>query len=103
MDAGRYPNDPELARLVGGLSLKDVDFRRWWSGRRVRAQRQGYKGFVHPVAGELSLDFQVLDIRGSTEQSLLVYSAEPDSPSAQALTFLAGWAATERIAARRTQ
>ncbi|GGJ34703.1 hypothetical protein GCM10010121_052400 [Streptomyces brasiliensis] len=28
MDAGRYPNDPELARLVGELSVKDPDFRR---------------------------------------------------------------------------
>ncbi|WP_433446106.1 helix-turn-helix domain-containing protein [Streptomyces sp. CA-142005] len=95
MDAGRYANDPELARLVGELSMKDPDFRRWWSDHKVRSQRQGRKEFVHPVAGELSLDFQVLDIRGATEQSLLVYTAEPHSPSAQALTFLAGWAATD--------
>ncbi|MBZ9638347.1 helix-turn-helix domain-containing protein [Streptomyces sp. PSKA30] len=95
MDAGRYPNDPELARLVGELSLKDPDFRRWWSDHRVRAQRQGRKEFVHAIAGKLSLDFQVLDVRGSADQSLLVYTAEPHSPSAQALTFLAGWAATE--------
>ncbi|MFI9356015.1 MmyB family transcriptional regulator [Streptomyces lydicus] len=85
---------PELARLVGELSLKDHDFRRWWSDHKVRSQRQGRKECVHPVAGELSLDFQVLDVRGATEQSLLVYT-EPHSPSAQALTFLAGWAATE--------
>ncbi|MEV5148048.1 helix-turn-helix transcriptional regulator [Streptomyces sp. NPDC052727] len=95
MDAGRYPNDPELARLVGELSVKDPDFRRWWSDHRVRAQRHGRKEFVHPIAGQLSLDFQVLDVRGSTDQSLLVYTAEPHSPSAQALTFLTGWAATE--------
>ncbi|MGW9031077.1 MmyB family transcriptional regulator [Streptomyces sp. NPDC055722] len=75
--------------------MKDPDFRRWWSDHKVRSQRQGRKEFVHPVAGELSLDFQMLDVRGATEQSLLVYTAEPHSPSAQALTFLAGWAATE--------
>ncbi|MGW0082240.1 MmyB family transcriptional regulator [Streptomyces sp. NPDC003393] len=95
MDAGRDPDDPELARLVGELSLKDADFRRWWSDHKVRAQRHGRKDFVHPIAGELSLDFQVLDLRGSADQSLLVYTAEPHSPSEQALTFLAGWAATE--------
>ncbi|GGJ34688.1 hypothetical protein GCM10010121_052390 [Streptomyces brasiliensis] len=43
----------------------------------------------------MNLDFQVLDVRGSADQSLLVYTAEPDSPSAQALAFLTGWAATE--------
>ncbi|MFF4653747.1 helix-turn-helix domain-containing protein [Streptomyces sp. NPDC001380] len=94
MDAGRYPDDPELARLVGELSMKDPDFRRWWSDRWVRSQRPGRKEFVHAVAGELILDFQVLDVRGAADQSLLVYTAEPHSPSAQALTFLAGWAAT---------
>ncbi|MCX5088889.1 hypothetical protein OOK36_08260 [Streptomyces sp. NBC_00365] len=43
-----------------------------------------------------------LDLRGPTDQSLLVYTAQPHWPSAQALSFLAGWAATE-IAARPTE
>ncbi|MEU3980474.1 hypothetical protein AB0F77_10230 [Streptomyces sp. NPDC026672] len=81
---------------------KDADFRRWWSDHRVRAQRQGRKEFVHAIAGELSLDFQVFDVRGAVDQSLLVYTAEPHSPSAQALTFLAGWAAAD-TSARSTQ
>jgi transcriptional regulator with XRE-family HTH domain len=98
MDAGRYPDDPELARLVGELSMKDPDFRRWWSDYHVRAQRYGRKEFIHPTAGELSLDFQVLDVRGAADQTLIAYTAEPHSRSAQALTFLAGWATTEQPA-----
>ncbi|MEV7992497.1 helix-turn-helix transcriptional regulator [Streptomyces sp. NPDC086077] len=98
MDAARYPDDPELAQLVGELSLKDDDFGSWWSGHRVRAQRQGRKKFHHRIAGELDLDFQVLDVRGGSDQSLLVYTAEPGSGSAEALTFLANWITTQNPA-----
>lgn len=94
MDAGRYPDDPALARLVGELSIGDEDFRHWWSTHRVRAQSSGRKDFRHPTAGELTLDFQVLDVRG-TDQTLLVYTAEPRSRSAEALAFLDGWADAE--------
>ncbi|MEU2619483.1 helix-turn-helix transcriptional regulator [Streptomyces sp. NPDC007157] len=95
MDAVRYPDDPELAQLVGELSLKDKDFGTWWSDHRVRAQRQGRKRFSHRVAGELELDFQVLDVRGGTDQSLLVYTADPGSHSAEALAFLTSWSAAQ--------
>lgn len=91
MDAGRYPDDPALARLIGELSIKDKDFRHWWSTHRVRAQRSGRKEFLHPTAGELSLDFQVLDVRGTSDQTLVCYTAEPNSRSAEALTFLSSW------------
>ncbi|MFD5567389.1 helix-turn-helix domain-containing protein [Streptomyces cadmiisoli] len=94
MDAARYPDDPELAQLVGELSLKDTDFGTWWSDHRVRAQRQGRKAFHHQVVGDLDLDFQVLEVRGGNDQSLLIYTAGPGTSSAEALAFLTSWAST---------
>ncbi|MFJ5611915.1 hypothetical protein ACIQCJ_21290 [Streptomyces sp. NPDC093221] len=40
MDAGRDPDDPEVAALVGELSLREVDFWIWWARRQVRGSRQ---------------------------------------------------------------
>ncbi|KMS70990.1 XRE family transcriptional regulator, partial [Streptomyces regensis] len=35
MEAAADPDDPELARLVGELSLHDTDFRTWWAEHHV--------------------------------------------------------------------
>lgn len=66
------------------------------STHRVCAQRSGHKHLLHPTAEELFLDFQVLDIRGTQDQALLLYTAEPDSRSGQGLAFLSGWAQTDQ-------
>jgi hypothetical protein len=81
MDAARYPDDLELA--LGELPLRDHDFSSWWADHRVRAQRKGRKETPAPRAAELDLDFQVLDVRGGTDQSPLVSIAEPGMSSAE--------------------
>ncbi|MFF7153216.1 hypothetical protein [Streptomyces sp. NPDC008139] len=48
MEAGRDPDDPELAALVGELSLRDEDFRIWWASHQVRGPRQLIKTYRHP-------------------------------------------------------
>lgn len=93
-DASRYPDDPKLAALVGELSVKDPDFRHWWAAHRVRAQEFGQKTLLHPIAGPITLDYQTMDLRDAADQKLVVYTAEPNSRSAEALHFLANWAST---------
>ncbi|MEU4173298.1 helix-turn-helix transcriptional regulator [Streptomyces sp. NPDC026665] len=97
MDAARYPDDARLAALVGELSVKDEHFGRWWADHRVRAQQAGSKHFNHPLAGPLTLRFQTMDIRGAAHQTLLAYTAEPNSPSEEALRFLEGWASPDTL------
>jgi transcriptional regulator with XRE-family HTH domain len=101
--AGRHPDDPELATLVGELSLKSEPFARWWGGHLVREKTHGTKRMVHPVVGELSLDYETLMLAGEPDQALIAYTPEPGSPSETALQLLAAWAAPaagERVPAR---
>lgn len=60
----------------------------------MKLHRTGAKTLHHPVVGELTLDYEALDLPADTGQRILVYSAEPGSPSQHALDLLASWATT---------
>ena len=93
-EAGRDPYDKRLSDLIGELSTRSEEFRARWAAHNVKLHRTGIKRFHHPVVGELTLDFESLDLPGDAGQKLLVYSAEPGSASRQALDLLASWAST---------
>jgi transcriptional regulator with XRE-family HTH domain len=96
MEAGRNPNDPALTALVGELSLRDPDFRTWWGSHQVRGPRQLTKTYHHPVVGPLTLDVQQLSVDTQPDQHLVAYTAAPDSPSQEALSFLLQWSGSDR-------
>jgi transcriptional regulator with XRE-family HTH domain len=89
--AGRHPDDPQLTELIGELSLHSETFRRLWADHDVVAHTTGAKRFHHPVVGDLALDYVVLAVEGDPEQTLVIYTPEPGSPSAEALAILASW------------
>ncbi|MGW6461330.1 helix-turn-helix transcriptional regulator [Streptomyces sp. NPDC055078] len=93
LDAGRHPGDPRLGELVGELAVRSEHFRTYWAERRVHERTEGTKGYRHPVAGELTVTYQALALPGASDQTLVVYSTEPGSPSGTALRFLANWSA----------
>ena len=93
LDAGRHPDDPAMAALVGELSMHSPDFRRWWAARDVRDESSGRKRINHPVAGELHLSFETLRAADDPDQALFVHTADPGSPTAEALSLLANWTA----------
>jgi hypothetical protein len=48
---------------------------------------------VHPQVGEMTLHYESFDVPASPGQLLIVYHAEPGSPSEQALALLSSIAA----------
>ncbi len=92
-EAGRDPHDTELQELVGELSTRSEVFRRLWSAHDVRSHGSGTKRFHHPDVGELVLFYEELMITADPGTVLMVYTAEPGTPTAERLALLASWAA----------
>jgi hypothetical protein len=89
--AGEHPHDPQLAELVGELSVRDPDFRVWWADHDVQRRTYGSKRFHHPVAGDLTLQYEALTVTGDPDQILGVYTPEPGSTSEESLRLLSAW------------
>jgi transcriptional regulator with XRE-family HTH domain len=93
-EAGSDPYDRDLSDLIGQLSTRSEEFRRRWAAHNVRIHTSGVKLLHHPVVGDLDLPFESFPLPADPGQSLLSYTAEPGSPTLDALNLLASWAAT---------
>ncbi|MEU6646846.1 helix-turn-helix transcriptional regulator [Saccharomonospora sp. NPDC046836] len=93
-NAARYPDDPRLAALVGELSVQDRHFRQWWGAHYVAAHSVGTKTLRHPVAGELTLESNMLTCSTDPDQHLVIWTAKPGTPSDDGLRILASSTAT---------
>ena len=99
-EAGRDPYDKELQDLIGELSTRSERFRQRWAAHDVRYHRTGVKRLHHPLVGDLILDFEALELPGDEGQRLNIYTAPPDSPTADTLALLASWALPQRSGPR---
>jgi transcriptional regulator with XRE-family HTH domain len=88
-EASAHPDDAELHALVGELSTKSAEFRRWWARHDVREKVSGVKRYHHPLVGPLELHYETLALPGDDHQTLVTYTAAPGSPSETALRMLA--------------
>ncbi|MCG7284455.1 helix-turn-helix transcriptional regulator [Cellulomonas sp. ACRRI] len=100
-EAGRDPYDRELSDLVGQLSTRSEQFRRRWAAHDVRIHTSGVKLIHHPVVGDLDLPYESVTLPADAGQSLLFYTAEPGSPTQDALQMLASWSAPGTTPPRR--
>ncbi|WP_026548973.1 helix-turn-helix transcriptional regulator [Arthrobacter sp. Br18] len=97
-EAGRDPHDRAMQDLVGELSTRSETFRTLWGAHNVRTHGTGTKRFHHPVVGELDLAYEELTLTAEPGLVLLIYTAEPGSPSAERLRLLASWGADRHAA-----
>jgi transcriptional regulator with XRE-family HTH domain len=93
-EAGRKPYDRGLSDLVGQLSTRSDEFRVRWAAHDVGFHRAATKQVHHPLVGDLTLGFEMLELPADPGLSVLTYSAEPGSPSEEALRDLARWSET---------
>ncbi len=92
-EAGRDLYDRRLTDLIGELSTRSEEFRHRWAAHNVRMHTTGVKLLHHPVVGDLDLPFETFPVGDDPSQVLLTYTAEPSSPTQDALNLLASWAA----------
>lgn len=101
LSAGKYPDDPHLATLIGELAMGSERFRRLWARADVRARAHGRKAYRHPLVGPLELHQENFALPDESSMELLVLSAAPGSPAEDGLRLLAGLGADSGDAARR--
>jgi len=94
-EAGRDPYNRALSDLVGELATRSEPFRTRWAAHNVRLHHTGTKRFNHPVVGRLDLTYDSLELPGEPGLTITAYTAEPATPSADALQLLASWTAPE--------
>jgi transcriptional regulator with XRE-family HTH domain len=78
-EAGRNPYDRRLSDLVGELATRSEEFRTRWGAHNVRLHRTGRKQLHHPVAGDLELTYEALELPADTGLTMITYTAQPAS------------------------
>jgi transcriptional regulator with XRE-family HTH domain len=84
----RYPDDPTVTGLVQDLRDDSPDFARLWERHDVQAAPMLTKTFRHPAVGPITVDCDTLTLT-DRDQHLVLYTAPPGSPDAEALALLA--------------
>ncbi|AJW40209.1 DNA-binding protein [Rhodococcus sp. B7740] len=82
------PDNPRGSALIGELSIKSPEFRRWWALREVAEPAMATKDLLHSTVGPLTVSYETLTINSAPGQLLVVYHAEPDSPTERAFDRL---------------
>ncbi len=76
----KYSEDPETAAFITELRSGSEEFGRLWNDHDVIARDMVVKTFAHPRVGSVTVNCDSLDI-ADRDQRVVIYTAEPGSPS----------------------
>jgi transcriptional regulator with XRE-family HTH domain len=82
-----YPDDPAIARLVSDLIDGSTEFAEIWARHEVGRQQSLCQTIFHPEVGRIDVICELLVIP-ERDQRVVLYTAEPGSPSDEALRLL---------------
>lgn len=85
---GIYPDDPQLAALIGELTMRSDEFATLWAEHRVRAWDTAEYRMRHPLVGELDVLQHTLPVPREPGMKLVVTTAAPDSAGQAGLHLL---------------
>ncbi len=88
---GRDPYDEELVRLIGQLSTRSPEFRALWASHDVIRYQRGTKRYHHSKVGDVEFGYESFELTTDPGLTLLVYTVEPHSPTAERLALLGSW------------
>ncbi|WP_405988051.1 hypothetical protein [Streptomyces sp. NBC_00986] len=81
----KYPEDPDLAAVIGELTMKSPEFAAMASEHKVRKGDLATYRMNHPLVGPKYPTSQALPIPQEADQRIVVATAEADSPARTAL------------------
>ncbi|NEW69896.1 helix-turn-helix transcriptional regulator [Streptomyces rhizosphaericus] len=97
LDVGRTPDDQTTQDLITELKENSTEFDRWWQQHRVHQRTHGSKRLLHPLVGEITVQYETFTLPGDTEAAVFLYSTEAGSPSRHALDLLTSWTLTPTV------
>jgi hypothetical protein len=59
--------------------VRSQEFRVRWAAHDVEYYRGGTQPFHHPLVGDLTLNYDVLELPADPGQSIVAYTADPDT------------------------
>jgi transcriptional regulator with XRE-family HTH domain len=91
--SAREPYDRDLINVVGTLSTQSEEFRALWASHDVFRYRSGAKLLTHSEVGDLEFGYESFELSTDPGLVMLVYTVEPGSRTAEAMSLLASWTA----------